>query len=229
MHLLFLILLFLESHFCVQSSDSNSPVGDNMATNGLPFPWSKMRLPNYIVPVHYHLLIHPNLTTLRFNGSVKIELDVKNNTNWVVLHSKNLKIFTATVLDEHETHLSDKVLSVLEYPPHEQIAIFSPKILTSGEKYFLYLEFGAPLSDGFYGFYKSTYRTKAGETRYSSHFWTVTLHKSYVHILQIIAKQSNRIFSPKGSWHPHTLSPHLPGWHCHVLMNPLSKLITLSE
>uniref|UniRef100_A0A8C1HKD3 Aminopeptidase n=1 Tax=Cyprinus carpio carpio TaxID=630221 RepID=A0A8C1HKD3_CYPCA len=172
MHLLLVILLFLESQFCVQSSDSNSPAGDNLATNGLPFPWSKVRLPNYIVPVHYHLLIHPNLTTLKFSGSVKIEIDVKNNTNWVVLHSKNLKIFTATVLDENEAHLSDKVLSVLEYPAHEQIAIFSPKILTSGEKYFLYLEFGAPLSDGFYGFYKSTYKTKAGETRVlaSTHF-----------------------------------------------------------
>ncbi|XP_073695973.1 endoplasmic reticulum aminopeptidase 2 isoform X2 [Garra rufa] len=172
MHLWLVILLFLESQFGVQSSDSNSPAGDNLATNGLPFPWSKVRLPNYIVPVHYHLFIHPNLTTLRFNGSVKIEIDVKNNTNWVVLHSKNLKIYTATVLDEHEAHLSDKVLSVLEYPAHEQIAIFSPKILTSGEKYFLYLEFGAPLSDGFYGFYKSTYKTKAGETRVlaSTHF-----------------------------------------------------------
>uniref|UniRef100_A0A8C1QWX4 Aminopeptidase n=1 Tax=Cyprinus carpio TaxID=7962 RepID=A0A8C1QWX4_CYPCA len=172
MHLLLVILFFLEAQFCVQSSDSNSPAGENLATNGLPFPWSKVRLPSYIVPVHYHLLIHPNLTTLRFNGSVKIEIDVKNNTNWVVLHSKNLKIFTATVLDEHEAHLSDKVLSVLEYPSHEQIAIFSPKILTSGEKYFLYLEFGAPLSDGFYGFYKSTYKTKAGETRVlaSTHF-----------------------------------------------------------
>uniref|UniRef100_A0A8C2GZU5 Aminopeptidase n=1 Tax=Cyprinus carpio TaxID=7962 RepID=A0A8C2GZU5_CYPCA len=172
MHLLLVILFFLEAQFCVQSSDSSSPAGENLATNGLPFPWSKVRLPSYIVPVHYHLLIHPNLTTLRFNGSVKIEIDVKNNTNWVVLHSKNLKIFTATVLDEHEAHLSDKVLSVLEYPSHEQIAIFSPKILTSGEKYFLYLEFGAPLSDGFYGFYKSTYKTKAGETRVlaSTHF-----------------------------------------------------------
>uniref|UniRef100_A0A673LNL1 Aminopeptidase n=1 Tax=Sinocyclocheilus rhinocerous TaxID=307959 RepID=A0A673LNL1_9TELE len=165
-------LATITARFCVQTSDSNSPAGDNLATNGLPFPWSKVRLPNYIVPVHYHLLIHPNLTTLRFNGSVKIEIDVKNNTNWVVLHSKNLKIFTATVLDEHEAHLSDKVLSVLEYPSHEQIAIFSPKILTSGEKYFLHLEFGAPLSDGFYGFYKSTYKTKAGETRVlaSTHF-----------------------------------------------------------
>lgn len=171
MHLLLFVSFFLKLQFCVRS-ESNNSAGDNLATNGLPFPWSKVRLPNYIVPVHYHLQIHPNLTTLMFNGSVKIEIDVKNNTNWVVLHSKNLKIFTATVLDEGEAHLSDKVLPVLEYPPHEQIAIFSPKILTSGEKYFLYLEFGAPLSDGFYGFYKSTYRTKGGETRVlaSTHF-----------------------------------------------------------
>uniref|UniRef100_A0AAY4BGQ6 Aminopeptidase n=1 Tax=Denticeps clupeoides TaxID=299321 RepID=A0AAY4BGQ6_9TELE len=142
------------------------------ATNGLPFPWSKVRLPNYIVPIHYHLLVHPNLTTSQFAGSVKIEIDVKNNTNWVVLHSRNLNVTKATVLDETEAHLSDKVLPVLEYPPHEQIAIFSPKILTSGEKYFLHLEFGAPLCDGFFGLYKSTYKTKTGQTRVlaSTHF-----------------------------------------------------------
>ncbi|KAI1900319.1 hypothetical protein AGOR_G00048750 [Albula goreensis] len=144
----------------------------HMATNGLPFPWSKVRLPNYIIPIHYHLLIHPNLTTLNFTGSVRIEIDVKNNTNWVVLHSKNLKITTATILDENEAYRSDKVLPVLEYPAHEQIAIFSPKILITGEKYFLHLEFAAPLADGFYGFYRSTYKTKHGETRVlaSTHF-----------------------------------------------------------
>lgn len=153
---------------CLPSESSNANESLHVATNGLPFPWSKLRLPNYIIPIHYHLLIHPNLTTLRFNGSVKIEIDVKNNTNWVVLHSKNLEITAATVLDESEVHLFDKPLPVLEYPPHEQIAIFSPKILTSGEKYFLYLEFSAVLNDGFFGFYKSSYKTQEGETRFVS-------------------------------------------------------------
>ena len=150
------------------ASDSKDQVDESLhtATNGVPFPWSKVRLPNYIVPVHYHLLIHPNLAALNFTGSAKIEIDVKNNTNWVVLHSKGFNITTATILDESEAHLSERVLPVLEYPPHEQIAIFSPKILTSGEKYFLYLEFDAPLGDGFYGLYRSTYKTKTGETRY---------------------------------------------------------------
>ncbi|XP_066509894.1 endoplasmic reticulum aminopeptidase 2-like isoform X1 [Hoplias malabaricus] len=157
---------------CAPPESDNSSETVHVATNGLPFPWSKLRLPNYIIPIHYHLLIHPNLTTLRFTGSVKIEIDVVNNTNWVVLHSKNLEITSANVLDESEAHLFEKALPVLEYPPHEQIAIFSPKILTSGEKYFLYLEFNAALSDGFFGFYKSSYQTKEGETRLlaSTHF-----------------------------------------------------------
>ncbi|XP_036454683.1 endoplasmic reticulum aminopeptidase 2 isoform X2 [Colossoma macropomum] len=170
--LLTLISLTLPSSCLPSESSSTATENIHVATNGLPFPWSKLRLPNYIIPIHYHLLIHPNLTTLRFNGSVKIEIDVKNNTNWVVLHSKNLEITAATVLDESEAHLFDKALPVLEYPPHEQIAIFSPKILTSGEKYFLYLEFSAALSDGFFGFYKSSYKTTEGETRVlaSTHF-----------------------------------------------------------
>lgn len=63
----------------------------------------------YIVPHHYHLLLHPNLTTLSFKGSVQIQIDVQNNTNWVVLHSTNLKILQATVLDQNLSHLSDQV------------------------------------------------------------------------------------------------------------------------
>ncbi|XP_076854128.1 endoplasmic reticulum aminopeptidase 2 [Brachyhypopomus gauderio] len=169
MHVLLFSVILLTLPVRSLSSESDS---DHLATNGLPFPWSKVRLPNYIIPVHYHLLLHPNLTTLRFSGSVKIEIDVKNNTNWVVLHCKGLEITTATVLDESEAHLFEKVHPVLEYPPHEQIAIFSPKILTTGEKYFLYLEFSAALGDGFYGFYKSSYKTPSGETRFlaSTHF-----------------------------------------------------------
>lgn len=63
----------------------------------------------YIVPLHYHLQLHPNLTSLSFKGSVQIQIDVQNNTNWVVLHSKGLKVLQATVLDQDLAHLSDQV------------------------------------------------------------------------------------------------------------------------
>ncbi|XP_072521294.1 endoplasmic reticulum aminopeptidase 2 [Salminus brasiliensis] len=201
--LLTLISLTLPATCLPPESSSTAAENIHVATNGLPFPWSKLRLPNYIIPIHYHLLIHPNLTTLRSNGSVKIEIDVKNNTNWVVLHSKNLEITAATVLDESEAHLFDKALPVLEYPPHEQIAIFSPKILTSGEKYFLYLEFSAALGDGFFGFYKSSYRTKDGETRVlaSTHFEPTSARMAFPCFDEPIFKANYSVRIRRGSSH----------------------------
>ncbi|XP_038145940.1 endoplasmic reticulum aminopeptidase 2 isoform X2 [Cyprinodon tularosa] len=157
-----------------QATNPPSSTGEQppLADGNLSFPWSRLRLPRYIVPLHYHLLLHPNLTTLRFTGSVQIQIDVHNNTNWVVLHSKGLQISKATILDPDLAHVSDQVLPVLHNPSHEQIGIFSPRVLSSGQKYFLYIEFEAELADGFYGFYKSTYRTSEGEIRNlaSTHF-----------------------------------------------------------
>ncbi|KAM4616809.1 leucyl-cystinyl aminopeptidase-like [Polymixia lowei] len=149
-------------------TEDASPPG----AGSLSFPWSRLRLPRYITPLHYDLLLHPNLTALRFTGSVQIQIHVQNNTNWVVLHSKGLQISKATVLDQNLAHLSDQVLPVLHNPAHEQAAIFSPRVLVGGQKYFLYIEFGAELAEGFYGFYRSTYRTSTGETRTlaSTHF-----------------------------------------------------------
>ncbi|KAI4820737.1 hypothetical protein KUCAC02_028706 [Chaenocephalus aceratus] len=142
-----------------QPAGEQSPEG----SDNLSFPWSRLRLPRYIIPLHYDLHLHPNLTSLSFTGSVQIQIDVQNNTNWVVLHSKGLKISKATILDQNLTHLSDKVLPVLHHLSHEQIGIFSPRVLSSGRKYFLCIEFGAELAEGFYGFYKSTYTTSTGE------------------------------------------------------------------
>uniref|UniRef100_A0A8C4I353 Aminopeptidase n=1 Tax=Dicentrarchus labrax TaxID=13489 RepID=A0A8C4I353_DICLA len=140
-----------------QASSPTHPSGEQspLGTGNLSFPWSRLRLPRYIIPLHYHLLLHPNLTSLSFTGSVQIQIDVQNNTNWVVLHSKGLQISKATILDQNLAHLSDQV-----------------QVLSNGQKYFLYIEFGAKLAEGFYGFYKSTYRTSTGETRTlaSTHF-----------------------------------------------------------
>lgn len=70
---------------------------------------SPFLLHRYIVPLHYHLLLHPDFTSLSFQGSVQIQIDVQNNTNWVVLHSKGLKVLQATVLDQDSAHLSEQV------------------------------------------------------------------------------------------------------------------------
>ncbi|XP_041042586.1 leucyl-cystinyl aminopeptidase [Carcharodon carcharias] len=129
-----------------------------LATNGQVFPWPKNRLPNAVVPVHYDLSLHPNLTTMNFIGSVQITVLAKEDTNNITLHSFGLKITKATITPKASSQSKD--VQILEYLQHQQIAIkVNPKLL-KGETHILNLEYSANLSDGFSGFYKSSYQDK---------------------------------------------------------------------
>uniref|UniRef100_A0A452HQA4 Uncharacterized protein n=1 Tax=Gopherus agassizii TaxID=38772 RepID=A0A452HQA4_9SAUR len=173
MLLLLLILNFVGINYALSGERSIENTSFPIATNGQPFPWNKLRLPGWILPVHYDLVIHPNLTSLIFMGSVKIEVTVVHETSTIVLHSKHLEIISAAIEEENgKTQADLKQMKVLEYPPHEQIAFLYAEPLQVDKKYFLSINYIANLSDGFYGFYKSTYKTKDGQTRLlaSTHF-----------------------------------------------------------
>ncbi|XP_032701883.1 endoplasmic reticulum aminopeptidase 1 [Lontra canadensis] len=163
-----LILLTVSTPSWCQSSDTTSP----KASNGTPFPWEKMRLPEHITPVHYDLLIHANLTTLAFEGTTEIEITASQPTSTIILHSHLLQISKATLKKRVGERLSAEPLRVLEYPPHEQIALLAPEPLAVGLAYTVVIDYAGHLSEHLNGFYKSTYRTKEGEVRVlaSTHF-----------------------------------------------------------
>ncbi|KAG9262956.1 endoplasmic reticulum aminopeptidase 1 [Astyanax mexicanus] len=122
--------------------------------------WS-MRLPDSVKPLHYDLLIHPNLTSLSFSGAVQIQLDVLQETRHIFLHSKSLEISRALLLGSRYQHL----LQVQESEAFEQIALSYENFTFSTGLYVIRLEFSANLSESFHGFYKGTYRTSSGEVR----------------------------------------------------------------
>uniref|UniRef100_A0A6Q2XMV5 Aminopeptidase n=1 Tax=Esox lucius TaxID=8010 RepID=A0A6Q2XMV5_ESOLU len=144
-----LLVLVLLLELLAPSLGAQLPEGHNeednvsspppIATNGQPFPWDQMRLPETVSPVHYYLLIHPNLTSLDFTGAVRIEVQVHKDTSTIILHSKALQIAKA-----------------------ELLAPEGPGSLPM----YVRLEFSANLSDSFHGFYKSSYRTTSGELRF---------------------------------------------------------------
>lgn len=158
--LAFHLLLLVSLSFGAQLPDQGAKDAP-IATNGQPFPWSSMRLPKNVLPIHYDLSIHPNLTTLDFTGVARIQLDVLEDTKTIVLHSKQMQVSNAFLLGPDGV----KPLEVLEYPSFHQLALISDMILTKGRKYEVHLDFAANLSDSFHGFYKSTYRTSSGEVR----------------------------------------------------------------
>lgn len=135
-----------------------------ISSSGEPFPWKTMRLPDTISPLHYNLLIHPNLTSLDFTGSVQIQIEVLQDTKTIILHSKDLHISSARLLDPNIAQ--QQALKVLEYPYFQQIALISDNaLLKRGHVYLVELKFAANLSESFHGFYKSTYRTSKGDVR----------------------------------------------------------------
>ncbi|KAG7221274.1 hypothetical protein INR49_017339 [Caranx melampygus] len=160
------LLLFLCISFSPSSGAQLPNQGQSkdppIATNGQPFPWDRMRLPKTVSPIHYDLSIHPNLTTFDFTGVARIELDVHEDTSVIILHAKQMQISNVVLLAPEGV----RPLQVLEYPRFHQLALLSDSVLTKGRKYEVQLEFAANLSDSYHGFYKSSYRTSAGEVRF---------------------------------------------------------------
>lgn len=136
-----------------------------LATNGKLFPWAKIRLPHDAVPLHYDIVLQPNLTTLKFAGSVKIVVNIVQVTWKIVLHSSGLNITKATITSAggHQA----KPVEFLEYPLHDQIAIMTPEALLVGQNYTVNIEYSSNLSDTYYGFYKISYKDENSEQRYA--------------------------------------------------------------
>uniref|UniRef100_A0AAY4ECQ9 Aminopeptidase n=1 Tax=Denticeps clupeoides TaxID=299321 RepID=A0AAY4ECQ9_9TELE len=126
-----------------------------------PFPWSDVRLPETVRPLHYDLLISPDLTHLNFTGEVRIRIAVARDARAVVLHSKGLRLSGARLLTSGHT----RPLRVLELPGFEQIALLAEGWTIVRGAHEVRLEFAANLSHSFHGFYKGYYKTRRGESR----------------------------------------------------------------
>lgn len=164
-NMLQICLLFI-SLSLVPSTESRDSENTTYVINHSWFPW-KLRLPESVKPIHYNLLIHPNLTFLNFTGSVQIQLDVQQDTELILLHSKNLHISkAAVVLSDNARHLY-----VYESEPFEQIALFSQDFTFRKGIHVIQLDFSANLSNSFHGFYKGSYTTQSGDVRYECILW----------------------------------------------------------
>ncbi|XP_074851396.1 leucyl-cystinyl aminopeptidase isoform X2 [Carettochelys insculpta] len=130
-----------------------------LATNGKRFPWAKVRLPSNVVPLHYDLVLQPNLTTTQFSGSVQITVNVIQVTWNIILHSSGLTITKTTLTSARWSQA--KPVEFLEYPVRDQIAIVAPEALLVGQNYTLSIDYSSNLSDTYYGFYKVSYKDES--------------------------------------------------------------------
>ncbi|XP_063544869.1 uncharacterized protein LOC134753039 [Cydia strobilella] len=123
-------------------SDANAAAAnkDRIATNGAIFPWRGARLPTFLIPKHYSLWLHPNLTTGELRGEVSIDFKVDPDTTFVVLNVRDMNV-TERALFKTGGSLGPKVAKVLDYPPAEQTYIEFKEKLRRKFNYTLSLRF----------------------------------------------------------------------------------------
>ncbi|KAI8521597.1 hypothetical protein Bbelb_013510 [Branchiostoma belcheri] len=133
-------------------------------------PWLTLRLPDYIVPLHYNLTLWPDLVADTFTGKVAIDLKVSQPTKYILLHINQLVLQTPTVYQKL-TGASYAVLRTFEYLPNQFYVIeMSSEIPANnqnddGDMYVVTVDFSGSLVGHIVGFYKSTYTNSQGETR----------------------------------------------------------------
>ncbi|XP_017023784.1 aminopeptidase N-like [Drosophila kikkawai] len=131
------------------------------------------RLPTAIRPQKYHLSILTHLDgpkALTFSGTVKILLEILENTNNITLHSKGLTIDESqTILTElNGEEKQDICVSSTEVnPTHDYYILNTCQELVLENYYELTLSFSAEVNRKLVGYYRSSYPDpEANETRW---------------------------------------------------------------
>lgn len=155
-------LVFIGKHILytsINASHQNLPARKISSVYSLK---SYKRLPTDTRPLLYDLTLLPDLTRGLYKGFVNITIEIDNTRNDVVIHSKNLTISEITLTDSDNRRL--QILIVKEIVEDEIIVITTKKMITPGI-YYLFLRFDGLMFGKFRGFYRSQYRTSAGEIR----------------------------------------------------------------
>lgn len=104
-----------------------------------------------IIPSNYLLYFHPNFKTFEFSAQADITLTIKKPAKIIKLHSKELKIKTASI---QQSNLTQKAKVKLNHNKEELILSF-PKPIKGQAK--LSIIYTGKHNDGMYGFYRSKY------------------------------------------------------------------------
>ena len=129
----------------------------------------KYRLPTDIIPKSYDLYIKTNMSlyeNINFSqkSSTKITFSCLNPTKTVQLHSSDLQIDSITVTStSDQTNLVDETSKwTVSKDDTEFLFVNLKNYCTPNEDYIMEINYTAPILDGLFGFYRSSYIDSIG-------------------------------------------------------------------
>ncbi|KAJ2003455.1 hypothetical protein GGI04_000554 [Coemansia thaxteri] len=123
-------------------------------------------LPTNVTPVHYDLLLSPDLDALTYTGEVKIRIRINELTDKVVLHANELEIKEAS-LTSNALRLDAPLnaTSITLEKDDETAHLAFAQSLPAGADATLAIKFSGILNDLMVGFYRSKYTDAQGNTK----------------------------------------------------------------
>ncbi|PPQ65107.1 hypothetical protein CVT24_003068 [Panaeolus cyanescens] len=122
----------------------------------------KYRLPTNVKPSHYDVTVKTDLEALTFAGLVKINLDVKEDTNTISLNTSELELGKATLYSDALQKELTATFSGFE-KSQERTTYQLSDTLPAGSKAELKIGFSGKLTGSMMGYYKSSWE-KDGKT-----------------------------------------------------------------
>ena len=85
-------------------TDSSFTISSNLPKPLMP--WTNIRLPSNLVPIHYNIELQPILTPkvgedYTFYGNSSVLFTVQKATPFIIIHSRNLIYLKVMVFDQH--------------------------------------------------------------------------------------------------------------------------------
>ncbi|CAG0884562.1 unnamed protein product [Cyprideis torosa] len=143
-------------------------VGSESADDVKPpanFPWKSIRLPEGIRPAQYDLRLHPDLDTELLKGQMTIQIDVKEKTDFLVLHAGsnvNISHDSVTISSGSKAH----GIREIQYFEHwQQVAFLVNESLPGQSTIEFRCQFQVPLTEEMFGAYLSKYKDRNGIER----------------------------------------------------------------
>lgn len=120
------------------------------------------RLPTYVKPVHYEITLEPNFENFTFSAYIKIEVEVLEATNNIILHASELNVTYLAVATPLNFVIEP---NNLENDDERQFLIISFEETLGIGTYYINAFYEGLINDGTSGFYRASYVDADGNTR----------------------------------------------------------------
>lgn len=155
-YLFFLLFIFSDSAL------ANFPVPRSTIAHTTRIDGIDYRLPTHVKPVHYEITIMPDLENFTFDGLVKIEVEVQEETNNITLHVNELEVTYLVLVTTSNQDLEPSSLTN-DTEKHFLIVNFEEKLAIG--TYYINAIYNGLVNDGTTGFYRASYVDEEGNTR----------------------------------------------------------------